>query len=166
MWFIFEVQNVERGEKDLLLSKSLYWWLLRASSLIALTHTHTQTQIHTHTWQGATSWLDGWLTLACLWLSVLPSRWDCCSLLLTLVVWNNPVAHLQAHLSASYSLTSLTTNNYVCVCMSLCVWVCISVDLTSQEVSSRSFESASISFPSNLIINYRLSLADRSPNSV
>lgn len=96
-----------------------------------LNYTHT----HTHTWQGAASWLVGWLTLACQWLSVLPSRWDCCSLLLTLIVWNNPVAHLRAHLSASYSQTSLTINNYVrvcvCACVSLCVRVCISVPLTS-----------------------------------
>ena len=132
--------NVERWKKYFLLYTSLYWRLLWAPCSII-------TDTHTHTWQEATSWLVGWLTLVCLWLRMLPSWWDCCSLLLTLIVWNNPAARVQAHLSASYSQTSLTINSYICVCMCVhtwvfvcvsvcvwpcpCVWVCISVPLTS-----------------------------------
>lgn len=110
MWDIYTWGwKCREGEKNSSLQE--YGWLLTLSHLI--THRHTQT--HTYTWQGATSWLAGWLTLTFV-----------CARLRQLLVnphcMKQPSGSLQAHLSASCSQTSLTINNrlYVCVCVLVC----------------------------------------------
>lgn len=75
----------------------------------------------------------------------------------------------QPHSSPSSTLISLFVpklSHYWQLCLYLCAWmcvlVCISVHLTGCEVS----KSTSISSHSNLIINYSVPRADRSPNTV